>query len=59
MRTLLLIGQEDGLRDARKVAERMQKLVPELTANMIPPAVHALYNTSSQIMSFLAATESA
>jgi hypothetical protein len=30
MPTLLLIGQEDNLRDARKVAERMRKLLPKL-----------------------------
>ena len=57
MPTLLLIGQEDALRDARKVAERMQKLVPELTAKIIPQAGHAIYNTTSHIMPFLAATE--
>ncbi len=57
MPTLLLIGQEDALRDARKVAERMRKLVPELTAKIIPQAGHALYNTPSHIMPFLAATQ--
>jgi pimeloyl-ACP methyl ester carboxylesterase len=56
MPTMLLIGQEDALRDARKVAERMRKLVPELTAKVIPQAGHALFNTSSHIMPFLAAT---
>jgi pimeloyl-ACP methyl ester carboxylesterase len=53
MPTLLLIGQGDALRDARKVAERMRKLVPELTAKIIPQAGHALYNTPSHIMPFL------
>jgi len=51
--TLLLIGQEAALRDARKVAERMRKLVPGLTAKIIPQAGHALYNTPSHIMPFL------
>jgi len=59
MPTLLLIGQEDALRDARKVAERMQKLAPELTAMIIPQAGHVLYNTLTYIMPFLAATERA
>jgi pimeloyl-ACP methyl ester carboxylesterase len=59
MPTLLLIGQEDTLRDARKVAERMRKLVPELTAKIIPQAGHVLYNTPSYITPFLAATERA
>jgi pimeloyl-ACP methyl ester carboxylesterase len=57
MPTLLLIGREDTLHDARKVAERMRKLVPELTTKIIPQAGHTLYNTSSHILSFLAATE--
>jgi len=55
MPTLLLIGQEDALRDARKVTERMRKLVPDLTAKIIPQAGHALYKTPSHIMPFLAA----
>ena len=59
MPTLLLIGQEDTLRDARKVAERMRILVPVLTTKIIPQAGHALYNTPSHIMPFLAATEQA
>ena len=59
MPTLLLIGQNDALRDARKVAARMRKLVPELTAKIIPQAGHVLYDTPSHIMPFLAATERA
>src|SRR5262245_64366103 len=59
MPTLLLIGQKDALRDARKVAARMRKLVPELTAKIIPQAGHVLYDTPSHIMPFLAATERA
>jgi pimeloyl-ACP methyl ester carboxylesterase len=57
MPTLLLIGQEDALRDARKVADRMRKLVPELTAKIIPQAGHALYNTLGHTMPYLAGTE--
>jgi pimeloyl-ACP methyl ester carboxylesterase len=56
MPTLLLIGQEDALRDARKVTERMRKLVPDLTAKIIPQAGHALYNTPCHIMPFLGPT---
>lgn len=59
MPTLLLIGQEDALRDARKIAERMRKLVLQLTAIIIPQAGHALYNTTSFVMPFLAASEGA
>jgi pimeloyl-ACP methyl ester carboxylesterase len=57
MPTLLLIGKEDALRDAEKVAERIRKLVPKITAKIIPHAGHVLYNTPSQVMPFLAATE--
>ena len=59
MSTLLLIGQEDALRDAWKFAQRMRMLVPELTAKIIPQAGHALLNTSGHIMPFLAAAERA
>ena len=59
MPTLLLIGEEDRLRDARKIVERMQRLVPELKAIIIPQAGHALYDTTSTIMPFLAAAERA
>jgi pimeloyl-ACP methyl ester carboxylesterase len=55
MPTLLLMGQEDALRDSRKVAERMRTLVPTLTATIIPWAGHALYNTTGDVMPFLAA----
>jgi pimeloyl-ACP methyl ester carboxylesterase len=59
MPTMLLVGQEDALRDARKVAERMRKFVPELTTKIIPQAGHALHTTSSHIIPFLAAMERA
>jgi pimeloyl-ACP methyl ester carboxylesterase len=59
MPTLLLIGQEDSLRDARKIAERMRKLVPELTTKVIPQAGHVLFNTPIHIMPFLAAMKRA
>ena len=59
MPTMLLIGEEDALRDARKIAERMQKHVPRLTTTIIPQTGHALYNITPYIMPFLAATERA
>src|SRR5262245_21997668 len=55
MPTLLLIGKDDALRDARKVTERMRTLVPGLTATIIPWAGHALYNTTGDVMPFLTA----
>jgi pimeloyl-ACP methyl ester carboxylesterase len=59
MPTLLLIGTEDALRDAEKVVERMRRLVPQLTAIIIPQTGHALYNVTGHIIPFLAATERA
>jgi pimeloyl-ACP methyl ester carboxylesterase len=59
MPTLLLNGQEDALRDSRKVAEQMRKLVPDLSTKIIPQAGHLLYNNHGHIMPFLAATERA
>lgn len=57
MPVLLLIGTDDALRDARKIIARMEKLLPQLTAITIPGAGHALINTTSQIIPFLAAEE--
>jgi pimeloyl-ACP methyl ester carboxylesterase len=57
MPTMLLVGQDDALRDARKVAQRMRKFMPLLTTKIIPHAGHALLNTSSHIMPFLTAVE--
>jgi pimeloyl-ACP methyl ester carboxylesterase len=57
MPTMLLVGQDDALRDARKVAQRMRKFMPLLTTKIIPHAGHALLNTSSHIMPFLTAME--
>jgi hypothetical protein len=56
---LPLIGQEDGLRDAMKIIERTRKLAPALTAKIIPQSGHALFNTPSHVMPFLAASEGA
>jgi len=53
MPTLLLMGEEDALRDAGQVAERMRKLVPQLTAVIVPQAGHALYDTTRYTLPFL------
>jgi len=56
MPVLLLVGARDALRDGDKIAARMQKLVPDLTATIIPGAGHALFGTTPQVMPFLSAT---
>ena len=54
MPTLLLVGAQDALFDSEKTAARMQKLVPHLTATILPEFGHVLYNTTTQIIPFLA-----
>ena len=54
MPVLLLVGAEDALRDGRKIVGRMQELVPDLTATIIPGGGHALFDTTAQVLPFLA-----
>jgi pimeloyl-ACP methyl ester carboxylesterase len=53
MPTLLLGGTQDVLFNLRKIAARMQGLVPHLEVIIIPGAGHALLNTTGHVMSFL------
>ncbi len=57
MPVLLLVGSHDALRDGRKIVARLEKLLPQLTAIVIPGAGHALINTTNQIIPFLTAEE--
>ena len=57
MPVLLLVGSQDALRDGRKIVARLEKLLPQLTAIVIPGAGHALINTTNQIIPFLTAEE--
>jgi pimeloyl-ACP methyl ester carboxylesterase len=52
----VVMGDQDALRDAEKIAARMQKLVPNLTATTIPEAGHALLNARTYVLPFLAAS---
>jgi pimeloyl-ACP methyl ester carboxylesterase len=54
MPTLLLGGTQDVLFDLRKIAARLQRLVPHLEVIIIPGAGHALLDTTGYVMSFLA-----
>lgn len=54
MPVLLLGGAQDAIRDSEKIAARMQQLVPQLTATIIPQAGHVLLNTTDHIIPFLA-----
>jgi pimeloyl-ACP methyl ester carboxylesterase len=53
MPTLLIGGTEDALVPVEKVAPRMQSLLPQLTAELIPGMSHALVNQSGKIIPFL------
>lgn len=55
MPTLLLIGAEDALRDAAKITARLRPLLPHLTATTLPLAGHALLDTKTHVLPFLAA----
>lgn len=53
MPTLLIGGTEDAIVPVEKVIPRMQKLLPQLTAELIPGMSHALVNLSGKIIPFL------
>jgi pimeloyl-ACP methyl ester carboxylesterase len=54
MPVLLLMGDRDALRDAHKMITRLQRLVPGLTAAIIPGGGHALMHSAGGILPFLA-----
>ena len=53
MPTLLIGGTEDALIPIEKVIPRMEKLLPQFTAELIPGMSHALVNLSGKIIPFL------
>ncbi len=55
MPTLLVAGAQDCFFVSEKTAARLQKLLPQFTAVILPEAGHALLNTLPHIMPFLAA----
>jgi pimeloyl-ACP methyl ester carboxylesterase len=54
MPVLLLGGTRDAIRDTQRIAARMEKLLPQLTAIVIPGAGHVLLDTRDHILPFLA-----
>lgn len=58
MPILLLMGEQDVLRDALKISSRMQSLTPQVTTIIVPKGGHALLNTPVQVLPFLAKTTS-
>ena len=55
MPTLLIGGRQDALFPMESITVRMQKLVPQLKAMLIPDMGHALINLAGQIIPFLTA----
>lgn len=53
MPTHFIGGTKDMLRDSRKIAERLRRLVPHLKVDLIAGAGHAINDTSSSIITFL------
>jgi pimeloyl-ACP methyl ester carboxylesterase len=54
---LLLMGDKDALRDATKIANRLQDQISLLKVVVIPGGGHALINTTGAILSFLGQKE--
>jgi pimeloyl-ACP methyl ester carboxylesterase len=50
MPVLLVGGDEDALRDNRRIAARLADLLPDLTVEMIPGGGHALLNTVGMVL---------
>lgn len=50
----LVMGARDALRDAASITARMQRVVPHVTATIIPQAGHAVVNARIYVLPFLA-----
>lgn len=50
---LFLAGEQDALLNTLKTAERLQKLVPDLTVNILKEEGHAVINMAPLVVSFL------
>ncbi|MFC2032684.1 alpha/beta fold hydrolase [Chloroflexota bacterium] len=55
MPILLIAGELDAVIPSNKVAERMTRLVPNVTVKILPEMGHVLYNLAAEITSFLTA----
>jgi pimeloyl-ACP methyl ester carboxylesterase len=55
MPVLLLGGEQDAIRDCRAIAARLQRLLPQLRAEILPQMGHVLVGLASLIAPFLEA----
>jgi pimeloyl-ACP methyl ester carboxylesterase len=53
MPILFLAGEKDVLLNSQKSAERLQRLVPDLTTNLLKEDGHAAINLAARVMPFL------
>jgi pimeloyl-ACP methyl ester carboxylesterase len=53
MPVLLIVGTQDALLPAEKIAARLQGLLPNLAAQVLPEAGHVLHNTAERVVPFL------
>jgi hypothetical protein len=53
MPVLFLAGEKDALLNTQKTAERLQKLVPDLTTHIVKEDGHAAINMAPQVVSYL------
>ena len=58
MPVLVLVGSDDTLRVAPPIIERMRRLLPRVTADIVPGGAHALTNGFDRVEAFLAASAS-
>jgi len=54
MPTLLIVGAQDILLPSEKTAARLGRLLPRLTAHVLPDHGHVLINLTDQVVPFLA-----
>ena len=53
MPVLFLAGEKDVLLNSQKSAERLQRLVPDLTTNLLKEDGHAAINLAARVIPFL------
>ncbi len=53
MPTLYIGGTKDALRNSAKIADRLRRLLPNLTVDLIDGGGHAINDTTCAILPFL------
>ncbi len=58
MPTLLIVGDKDALLPSRKTAERLGRLLPDVTVEILPDTGHVLIGLQKRILAFLTLSDS-